>query len=58
MSRIITYEKCDKCAKEYKNIYISFGHPDQDFEWKCKCECGFENKRIIEKLPMYGLLRF
>lgn len=31
MSRIITYLKCDKCGKEYKNIYISLGYPDKDF---------------------------
>lgn len=51
MSRIITYEKCDKCGKEYKDIYISFGHPDEDFTWKWKCECGFKNERLIKALP-------
>lgn len=53
MSRIITHEQCDKCKKEYKDIYISFGHPNKDFEWKWKCtECGCENKRIIKAMPL------
>ena len=51
MSRIITYEKCDKCGKEYKDIYISFGHPYEDFTWKWECECGFKNERLIKALP-------
>lgn len=52
MSRIITHEQCDKCKKEYKNIYISFGHPQKDFEWRWMCtECGCENKRIIRAIP-------
>ena len=52
MSRIITSEKCDHCGKEYNNIYISFGHPDEDFTWKWKCEeCKKVNERIIEKMP-------
>lgn len=49
MSQIIRNEKCDKCGKEYKDIWISFGHLDEDFEWKWKCEkCGFENRRLIK----------
>lgn len=55
MSRIITYEKCDKCGKEYENFYISFGHPNEDFTWKWKCDCGYENERLIEAMPMFGL---
>lgn len=52
MSRIITYEKCDKCGKEYPDIYISFGHPDKDFVWKWQCdECEHINKRVIKAFP-------
>ena len=54
MSRIITYEKCDECGKEYKDFYISFGHPDEDFTWKWKCDCGYENERLIKAMPMFG----
>ena len=55
MSRIITYEKCDKCGKEYNDFYISFGHPDEDFIWKWKCEeCDNVNERLIEAMPMFG----
>lgn len=44
MSRIITHEKCDCCKKEYKNFYISFGHPDHDITWKWKCDkCWYIN---------------
>ena len=50
MSRIITYLKCDKCGKE-RNIYISFGHPDEDFTWNWKCECGHVNEKLIEAMP-------
>ena len=56
MSKIITYEKCDKCNKEYKDIYISFGHPNEDFIWKWECsECGNVNERLIEALPWFSL---
>ena len=54
MSRIITHEKCDCCGKEFKNFYISFGHPDHDITWKWKChKCGSINERLIKawKVP-------
>ena len=54
MSRIITHEKCDTCKKEYKNFYISFGHPDHDIRWIWKCDkCGCINERLIKawKVP-------
>ena len=56
MSQIITYLKCDKCGKEYKDIYISLGHPDEDFiwNWKCKC-CGCKNKKLVKAFPMGNL---
>ena len=38
MSQIITYLKCDHCGKEYKDIYVSFGHPEKDLVWKWKCD--------------------
>ena len=55
MSRIITYLKCEKCGKEYDNIYYSFGHPEEDFTWNWKCECNHINKELIKALPMYGI---
>lgn len=51
MSRIITNFKCDHCGKEY-NTYISFGHPDNDFVWKWKCDkCNKVNKYLVEAMP-------
>jgi hypothetical protein len=61
MSRIITYEKCDKCQKEYTDFYVSFGHPMQDFTWKWTCEeCGNVNERLIKALPYFsdGIFRY
>lgn len=56
ISKIITHEKCDKCKKEYKDIYVSFGHPDEDFIWEWECgECGHINERLIKAFPMFGL---
>lgn len=55
MSQIITSLKCSKCNKEYNNLYISFGHPDEDFDWKWKCdECEEINVKHIEAMPMFG----
>lgn len=52
MSRIIFYEKCDKCGKEYTDFYISFGHPEKDVIWRWECEeCGAVNERLIKALP-------
>ena len=52
MSQIITYLKCDNCGKEYKDIYISFGHPKEDFVWKWKCNgCECVNEKFIKALP-------
>ena len=52
MSRIIFYLKCDHCGKEYDNLFISFGHPENDFvyEWKCE-ECGGINEYLVKALP-------
>lgn len=56
MSQIITYLKCEHCGKEYKDIYISFGHPEKDFVWKWKCTgCKYVNKRLIKALPRRDL---
>lgn len=53
MSRIVTYEKCNYCGKEFKDFYISFGHPDQDTTWTWKCgNCGCTNGRLIKAMPM------
>lgn len=52
MSRIIYKEKCDKCNKEYNDLYMSFGHPEEDFTWKWECtSCGGINERTIKALP-------
>lgn len=49
MSQIITYLKCDHCGKEYKDIYVSFGHPEKDFVWKWKCDsCKHVNEKLIK----------
>lgn len=51
MSRIITEWKCEKCGAEF-NGYISFGHPDEDFDYEWKCgECGHINTMHIKALP-------
>ena len=34
LSQIVTYLKCEYCGKEYDDIYISFGHPEEDLVWK------------------------
>lgn len=54
LSQIITYLKCDHCGKEYKDIYVSFGHPEKDLVWKWKCDkCLYINERLIKawKVP-------
>ena len=51
MTRILTFFKCDKCGEEYKNLYVSFGHPANDFKWKWKCDdCGYVNEILIEAM--------
>lgn len=51
MSKIIHYLKCKECGKEYKDIYISFGHPDESFDWKWKCD----NCEHINTVRIIGL---
>lgn len=53
MSRIITSLTCEKCGKQYDR-YISFGHPDKDFDWQWKCQCEHINTLHIKALPMRG----
>lgn len=53
MSRIFTEWKCDNCESEFHQ-YISFGHPDEDFdfEWQCD-ECGYVNVLHVKALPRW-----
>ena len=53
MSVIITEWKCENCKKELHK-YITFGHPDKefDFEWECG-ECGHMNIRNIPAMPRW-----
>lgn len=52
MSRIIRQLQCNSCNKQYNNLYISFGHPDEDFDWHWKCkECGEINIKKIKAMP-------
>lgn len=54
MSRIFTEWKCDNCASEFHQ-YVSFGHPDEDFDYKWKCgKCGHINTLHVEAMPMFG----
>ena len=56
MSVIITEWKCEKCSKEFYK-YISFGHPDKDFDFEWKCgECGHINIRHIHSLESFDVL--
>ena len=44
MSYRVTYLKCAHCNEEYDNIYVSFGHPENDFDFVWDCEkCDTEN---------------
>jgi formate dehydrogenase maturation protein FdhE len=52
VSQIITYLKCDHCGKEYKDIYVSFGHPEKDLVWKWECDsCKHVNEKLIKAWP-------
>ena len=54
MSQIIRYLKCPHCGKEYDDIYISFGHPVEDFIWKWECkECHNVNEYLVGALPWW-----
>lgn len=58
MSIIITHLQCEHCEYEYKDIYISFGHPDEEFDWDWKCqECGEVNTYHVGAWPMFGRYR-
>ena len=51
MSRIFTHWKCDNCKAEFDN-WVSFGHPDEDFDYKWKCpECNHTNVLHVEAWP-------
>jgi len=62
MSRIVTFLKCEKCETEYKDIYISFGHLDEDVYWQWQCNryvvdtenVGYVNELLVKALPGYG----
>lgn len=43
MSLIIRKWTCEECGAEFDQ-YVSFGHPDEDFDYKWKCsKCGHIN---------------
>lgn len=47
MSLIITKQACKHCNYEFEQ-YVSFGHPEEDFDFKWECpKCKKEN---IERL--------
>ena len=51
MSRIYKKWICDNCKTEIE-YYISFGHPDEDFDYKWKCgECGHVNTLHVPAMP-------
>ena len=51
MSIIIKQWKCEECGAEFDR-YISFGHPDEDFDYKWKCdECGHINTYPVKVFP-------
>ena len=53
MSRIFTEWKCENCGHEIHK-YVSFGHPDEDFDFKWKCEkCEHTNVLHVKALPMW-----
>lgn len=59
MSRIITSLKCAHCQSERKNLYISFGHPEHDFDWEWTCQkCGNQNVEKIAALPCVKWIDF
>jgi hypothetical protein len=52
MSNIINYLKCEHCGKEFKDIYISFGHNEYCFDYIWKC--GHCEKKNVYKVKSYG----
>jgi len=54
MSRIFNELQCEHCRKEFKDLWISFGHPKKDlkFPWTCK-ECGASNVLLVKAMPKY-----
>ena len=51
MSRIITKLTCKKCKVQLEG-YITFGHPEEDFEWTWEClKCNAVNEEIIKAMP-------
>ena len=56
MSRIFTEWKCENCMHEVHK-YISFGHPDKDFDFKWKCEkCEHINVLHVKAMPRWDWL--
>ena len=48
MSRIITDMRCDSCGTVWHG-YISFGHPESNFDYIWTCEgCGCKNKQVVK----------
>ncbi len=54
MSHIIRKLTCKHCQEEYEDLLISFGHPEEPFEWEWRCEeCRGLNKEQIPKLMQF-----
>jgi len=52
LSRIIHSLNCKHCNVTVDCLYISFGHPDESFDWKWRCEeCNEVNVEIIQAMP-------
>lgn len=53
MSMIIRQWKCEECGAEYSR-YISFGYPEEDFDYKWKCnKCKHVNVTRIMAMPFF-----
>lgn len=53
MSRIYTEWKCEHCGYTIHK-YISFGHPDEDFDFKWKCgNCKHINVLHVKAMPHF-----
>lgn len=51
MSRIFKEWHCDHCGASFQ-YYVSFGHPDEDFVFKWKCnKCDGVNELRVKAMP-------
>jgi hypothetical protein len=52
MSRIFRELVCEHCKQEYKDLWISFGHPEKDFQYEWQCEkCAKQNILEVKAMP-------